>query len=133
MWSPLGTFHVVAIKFVNPNCIFKHLGSCEPVSCEPLAFLENGQINPPECATRPQPGGQKCSFSCNQGYTLQGRKSTTCSKKTATWKNDLPRCETDFPKPFIMCPSDITKPLTGRTGSVYVMIPQPKTNVDWAR
>lgn len=45
----------------------------------------------------------------------------------------MPKCETDFPKPFIMCPSDITKPLTGRTGSVYVMIPQPKTNVDWSR
>ena len=78
--------------------------------------------------------GTKCSFTCNPGYKLKGsRKSTTCSKKDSEWKHQMPKCETDFPKPFIMCPSDITKPLTGRTGSVYVMIPQPKTNVDWSR
>ncbi len=28
---------------------------------------------------------------------------------------------------------DITKPLSGKSTSVYVMIPQPKTNVDWFR
>ena len=29
--------------------------------------------------------------------------------------------------------ADITKPLSGHSSSAYVMIPQPKTNVDWNR
>ena len=26
--------------------------------CDPLPFLENGIIDPPDCATNPQPGGK---------------------------------------------------------------------------
>merc|ERR1719491_404078 len=111
---------------ISTRCLsdgnWRPLGSCTAttapvaaapkVKCEPLPFLANGSIEPADCGVRPQEEGNKCTFQCN-----------------------APRsCETDFPKPFIMCPADITKPLSGRSSSsVYVMIPQPKTNVDWFR
>lgn len=112
---------------------WSELGSCEPKLCPQLTFLQNGLVDPPECSMVPQKGGTKCSFHCNPGYKLSGKKTIACSKKTLEWKNEMPTCETDFPKPFIICPADITKPLSGRGSSVYVMIPQPKTNVDWFR
>ena len=34
---------------------------------------------------------------------------------------------------FLRCPPDMTKPLPIGSSSVYVMFPQPKTNVDWFR
>ena len=38
------------------------------------------------------------------------------------------------PKPYIVCPADVTKLLTDtRSTSAYVIFPQPKTNVDWFR
>lgn len=95
--------------------------------------MQNGSVEPPQCSITSQPVDTKCSFSCNQGYRLIGKKTTSCSKKLRTWKHEMPTCQSDFPKPFIMCPADITKALSGRTSSVYVMIPQPKTNVDWFR
>ena len=52
------------------------------------------------------------------------------------WKyseEETPSCVAAFPPPFIMCPSDQTKPLPQGSSSVYVMFPQPKTNVDWFR
>ena len=110
------------------------MGKCVPSLCNPLEIPDNGFINPPDCAKEPQKGGVKCTYGCKPGYKLEGRKSTTCSKRKAQWKKrDQPQCTSEFPKPFILCPSDITKPLSGRSSSVYVMIPQPKTNVDWFR
>ena len=104
--------------------------------CEPLPFLDNGFLEPTHCGVKPQEDGSKCTFHCNTGYALEkGRRQSTVCKK-GKWKHGstLPSCETEFPKPFIMCPADITKPLSGRSSSsVYVMIPQPKTNVDWFR
>ena len=38
-----------------------------------------------------------------------------------------------FPNRFCRCPPDMTKPLPVGSSSVYVMFPQPKTNVDWFR
>ena len=34
------------------------VGGCEAKMCDPLPFLENGIIDPPDCATNPQPGGK---------------------------------------------------------------------------
>ena len=50
-----------------------------------------------------------------------------------SYANTLPRCEADFPAPFIMCPPDETRALPHGASSVYVMFAQPKTNVDWFR
>ena len=123
------------------NGQWSQLGSCTAkakLRCDPLPYLENGTIDPPNCNRQEQIiGGTKCSFNCQAGYQLQGQiQSTTCSSRTGKWSNDMPRCKlavTNFPKPFIMCPADITKPLSGHSSSAYVMIPQPKTNVDWSR
>ena len=48
-------------------------------------------------------------------------------------KHPFPTCAAEFPLPFIMCPADISKSLGGSSTSLYVMFPQPKTNVDWFR
>ena len=124
-WSPLGTCTKTTIKAKLRNC-------------DPLPYLENGTTDPPKCNSPEQiSGGTKCSFHCQAGFQLRGQiQSTTCSSRTGKWSNDMPRCKlavTNFPKPFIMCPADITKPLSGHSSSAYVMIPQPKTNVDWSR
>ena len=103
-----------------------------------------------------------CNFECDSGYKLMGRKSLTChgnsrhpkwmvgvtcfvnfhafyTSKTCDITNKFlfqypaPTCSSNFPEPFIMCPSDIKKSLSGSSSSVYVMFPQPKTNVDWFR
>ena len=52
------------------------------VKCEPLPFLANGSIQPADCGVRPQEEGSKCTFQCNNGYSLKkpGRTSTVCKK-----------------------------------------------------
>ena len=45
-----------------------------------------------------------------------------------------PSCQQPhYPPPFILCPPDLVKPLPPGSASVYVMLTQPKTNVDWFR
>ena len=114
---------------------WSQLGSCVAKLCDPLPVLENGTVDPPNCTTQRQAGGSQCSFNCLAGYQLQGRRSVTCSRRNGQWKDEMPTCAqmNNVPKPFIMCPADITKPLSGHSSSAYVMIPQPKTNVDWGR
>ncbi len=123
---------------------------CEPVACAPLPPIAHGRAEPPACQLPgPAKVGTKCEFYCDRGYGLDGPRATRCTRKQR-WRNlekKNPKCirlgggnnkptgnAGGFPSPFIVCPPDITKPLPdhGAT-SVYVMFPQPKTNVDWFR
>ena len=115
------------------NGEWSEVGMCVEEKCEPVTPIQNGLVQPPDCSVVSQPVGAKCSFTCNAGFRLSGKKTTTCSRRAKTWKHPVPECVSEFPRPFIMCPGDITKPLSGKATSVYVMIPQPKTNVDWFR
>ena len=67
-------------------------------------------------------------------YSFASCRYAKCGGKE-DWKflDGRPSCEANFPPPFIMCPPDQTKPLPRGSSSVYVMFPQPKTNVDWFR
>ena len=109
---------------------------CIPLQCPAIPALPNGKVEPESCMSKlGVPVGQRCDFSCDSGFTLTGQESTKCAR-SQRWKNmtAMPICSSDFPKPFIICPADVTKPLpSGKASSVYVMFSQPKTNVDWFR
>eukprot|EP00095_Tigriopus_kingsejongensis_P006042 maker-scaffold651_size119386-snap-gene-0.25 protein:Tk06042 transcript:maker-scaffold651_size119386-snap-gene-0.25-mRNA-1 annotation:"hypothetical protein DAPPUDRAFT_303147" len=108
--------------------------TCEPLVCPAIPPVANGWAEPVTCQRGSSPVGTKCDFRCRPGYTLSGPEMTQCSGP-GQWRNltSIPVCTTDVPKPFIICPADTTKPLPGSATSVYVMFPQPKTNVDWFR
>ncbi len=111
---------------------------CEPVKCSPIdATFSHGRVEPESCSSGESSLGAKCEFRCDPGYTLENAPSSTRCTYHRTWKGlseqESPKCSPDFPKPFIICPPNITKALPGRASSIYVMFPQPKTNVDWFR
>ncbi len=83
------------------------LGNCVEEKCEPIDSLANGLVDPQNCTTMSQPLGSRCSFSCNQGFRMEGKKATSCSRRTKSWKHPIPQCVSDFPRPFIMCPGII--------------------------
>ncbi|TRY63359.1 hypothetical protein TCAL_10815 [Tigriopus californicus] len=107
---------------------------CEPISCPGIPPISNGWVEPLNCQHGTHRLGTKCTFQCLPGFTLTGPSETKCTGKS-TWRNltTLPTCTNEFPKPFIICPPDMVKPLPGSSTSVYVMFAQPKTNVDWFR
>lgn len=107
---------------------------CEPISCPALSNIPNGWVEPQSCQHGGHQLGTKCTFHCLPGFTLAGPSETKCTGKS-TWRNmtTAPTCTNEFPKPFIICPPDMVKPLPGSSTSLYVMFAQPKTNVDWFR
>ena len=66
----------------------------------------------------------------NSNYLL---RHAVCGRNSWRYNGDNPICKSDLPPPFIMCPPDQIKALPPGSASVYVMFPQPKTNVDWFR
>ena len=117
----------------------RYTTTLEPSFCPALSTLNHGKIQPSLCTGHPVhrhvPDKTVCNFECNSGYKLMGRQSLTCHGRDRhpKWKYPAPTCMANFPEPFIMCPPDIQKSLSGTSSSVYVMFPQPKTNVDWFR
>ena len=111
-------------------------GSCEKVKCPHLTAPNNGHVT---CSG--QDIGATCDISCEEGFSLEGGNKAECNDK-GDWKfssaesvmSSSPSCrKIDYPPPFIICPPDVVKPLPSGSASVYVMFPQPKTNVDWFR
>ncbi|XP_036438467.1 sushi, von Willebrand factor type A, EGF and pentraxin domain-containing protein 1-like [Colossoma macropomum] len=72
--------------------------TCEAVQCTTLEDPANGRIN---CSGDSY--GSSCSFSCNDGFHLQGAPEMTCTK-SAQWSEEIPHCE------VVQC-SDLTEPL----------------------
>jgi len=110
-------------------------GECQRPSCPLLTTPPNVVVSPSSCSTGSSSVRSRCFFSCTSGYQLQGSSYAKCGDKE-TWKyvsKNPPSCKSNFPPPFIMCPPDQTKPLPQGSSSVYVMFPQPKTNIDWFR
>ena len=105
-------------------------------TCKALKLTPNLSVYPPSCTQSATiPPGARCSFQCPEGFKMEGERSLRC-RETGQW--DVwppPRCAPVevHPKPFIICPPDVMKPLMGKASSAYVMFPQPKTNVDWFR
>ncbi|KAL7887924.1 hypothetical protein AOLI_G00028980 [Acnodon oligacanthus] len=73
---------------------------CEAVRCPVLQDPANGRIS---CSGGSF--GSSCSFSCNDGFHLQGALDITCTE-SAQWSQEVPYCE------VVQC-SDLTEPLHG--------------------
>ncbi|KAL7887923.1 hypothetical protein AOLI_G00028970 [Acnodon oligacanthus] len=73
---------------------------CEAVRCPTLEDPANGRIS---CSG--ESFGSSCSFSCNDGFHLQGAPDITCTE-SAEWSQEVPYCE------VVQC-SDLTEPLHG--------------------
>ena len=127
--------------------------TCEKVRCPALPLPEGVLVSPASCSTASNAPGSKCNFTCgcvelsffwfklfssSDGYKHHGSSAAECGKRRK-WKFSnmkKPTCTkeiTNFPPPFILCPTNVTKPLPHGSSSVYVMFSQPKTNVDWFR
>uniref|UniRef100_A0A3B4D9R9 Sushi domain-containing protein n=1 Tax=Pygocentrus nattereri TaxID=42514 RepID=A0A3B4D9R9_PYGNA len=73
---------------------------CEAVRCPALVDPTNGRMN---CSGGSF--GSSCSFSCNDGFHLQGAPEITCTE-SAEWSQEKPYCG------VVQC-SDLTEPLHG--------------------
>jgi len=82
-------------KWDNP------MPTCVPLSCPPLTYLFNGRSTAHGGVT-----GTTVTFSCNEGYVLEGATTTFCDVNTK-WTNDVPKCN---PKP---CPA-LVAPANGK-------------------
>ncbi|KAL1022889.1 hypothetical protein UPYG_G00033800 [Umbra pygmaea] len=77
----------------NMNCTASKSWSeqpptCESVSCPLLQQPQHGAMNCGEDFTY----GSSCSFTCSEGYHLQGASQVTCTS-AAKWSEDIPHCE----------------------------------------
>ncbi|KAK6313687.1 hypothetical protein J4Q44_G00151460 [Coregonus suidteri] len=80
----------------------ERLTAAVSVSCPTLQQPQDGAITCGEDFTY----GSSCSFSCSEGYLLQGATTVTCTS-TAEWSEEIPHCEA------IQCPSPVA-PLGGQ-------------------
>uniref|UniRef100_A0A665VI70 Selectin E n=1 Tax=Echeneis naucrates TaxID=173247 RepID=A0A665VI70_ECHNA len=74
---------------------------CEVVRCPLLDAPENGHIN---CSDNQPEYTSQCSFTCSQGYTLDGNEQLTCSHR-GNWTGERPVCN--------VSPSDVTVVASG--------------------
>ncbi|XP_066270970.1 uncharacterized protein [Branchiostoma lanceolatum] len=69
-----------------PVCNMTYCGHT-PVNCPKLAALVNGNLSPTDANTYPD----VVTFSCDQGYELDGSTSATC-RLDGTWSASVPTC-----------------------------------------
>ncbi|XP_041646633.1 E-selectin isoform X2 [Cheilinus undulatus] len=67
------------------------------VACPLLKTPENGQIN---CSSSEQVYNTQCSFTCNQGYSLDGHDLLICDRH-GNWIGEQPSCKELSPAPQI--------------------------------
>lgn len=77
---------------------------CRVRECQALGEVDNGQITPPICSTRPL-HGQTCVYECAPGYVVNGPNSNKCDN--GQWKCPFSTCK-DFEDPSFgeTCPSE---------------------------
>ncbi|XP_073672636.1 E-selectin-like [Garra rufa] len=75
--------------------------TCELIHCPALNSPVNGELS----CTSSSNYGSKCSFSCVEGFRLQGASEISCTK-TAKWSQEPPRCEA------VVCPQ-LPEPING--------------------
>nr|AHA51060.1 E-selectin [Danio rerio] len=76
---------------------------CELIQCPALDNLVNGDLSCNSSFSY----GSKCSFSCAEGFILQGASEISCTN-TAEWSQKPPRCEA------VVCPQ-LSDPANGYT------------------
>ena len=78
------------------------------VVCTGPLSLDQGTVHPSECSTEAQlPYNTRCTFACNDGYTLSGPASRVCTAE-GVWNDERP----------VSC--------TGRTPAVYPLGSDPE-------
>ena len=88
-----------------------------------LSFLGG----PPKCIER----RKRKKKTKKKGKKRDKSKGVSPSKdENSTMRSTLEN-EVYDPQPYIYCPPDLVKDLPADSPTVYVRIPQPKTNVDW--
>ena len=120
-------------------------------SCPTLILPANISVYPSSCTESDSiPPGARCSFVCSGGFRMDPPESRSLRcQVSGSWDiwpppqcvgvgttptpQRTPQNPPLAPKPFIICPPDVMKPLIGKASSAYVMFPQPKTNVNWFR
>ncbi|XP_016148732.1 L-selectin-like isoform X3 [Sinocyclocheilus grahami] len=75
--------------------------TCELIHCPALDSPVNGELS----CTSSFNYGSKCSFSCVEGFRLQGASEISCTK-TSKWSQEPPRCEA------MVCPQ-LPEPING--------------------
>lgn len=81
-----------------------YLPQCAAVQCSVLRAPENGTVT---CGGDPEMDfsyGHSCSFSCAEGFRLQGASVLTCTA-AAEWNEELPHCEA-VRCPLLQAPAD---------------------------
>ncbi|XP_039462378.1 sushi, von Willebrand factor type A, EGF and pentraxin domain-containing protein 1-like isoform X4 [Oreochromis aureus] len=67
----------------------KNIPTCKVVRCPLLEAPENGHIN---CSSTESVYNSQCSFTCDQGYSLEGPELLTCDHH-GNWTGEKPTCQ----------------------------------------
>ncbi|KAL0280085.1 UNVERIFIED_CONTAM: hypothetical protein PYX00_001479 [Menopon gallinae] len=102
-------------------------------SCPKLTPPPYGEVRCPQFphSTEEFPMHAECYIRCHKGYKLGGEAQRVCTA-SGEWSGRFAEC-IHTPPPYIQCSQDIKVELPSNQLSVYVKIPQPKSNVDWWR
>ncbi len=68
-------------------------GPCQAVQCTEPTDPEHGRVLTEECGTN---NNDRCSFSCDAGYVLQGSRTRTCTANG--WNGHPPVCVGEYAK-----------------------------------
>ncbi|XP_030583129.1 E-selectin-like [Archocentrus centrarchus] len=79
----------LSMECTNPGQWTSRLPTCTVVRCPLLETPENGYIN---CSSSESVYNSQCSFTCDQGYTLEGHELLICDHH-GNWTRDKPTCQ----------------------------------------
>ncbi|KAH9499804.1 Sushi, von Willebrand factor type A, EGF and pentraxin domain-containing protein 1 [Bulinus truncatus] len=84
---------------------------CVENKCPALPLTPGLVITPVVCGQSALPPGSECLFECESGYVINGPASVSCTDKGA-WNGSSETFCTDKQPPVIVCPDDLTTPIT---------------------
>ncbi|XP_071838885.1 uncharacterized protein [Apostichopus japonicus] len=92
--------------------------NCTQLTCPALTAPKNGGINPPECTATGAAAGDACTYSCSEGFQLEGPPQQACSLAGEWMSADAPRTCKDVNGPQFngTCPHDMV--LVASTGEI---------------
>ncbi|XP_030583090.1 uncharacterized protein LOC115778870 [Archocentrus centrarchus] len=79
----------LSMECTNPGQWTSRLPTCTVVRCPLLEAPENGYIN---CSSSESIYNSQCSFTCDQGYTLEGHEQLICDHN-GNWTGEKPTCQ----------------------------------------
>uniref|UniRef100_A0A8C1KE56 E-selectin n=1 Tax=Cyprinus carpio TaxID=7962 RepID=A0A8C1KE56_CYPCA len=86
--------------------------TCELIQCPALDIPINGELS----CTSSFKYGSKCSFSCAEGFYIQGASEISCTK-AAKWSQEPPRCEAHpDPSTSLLEATEVTLGVSGAIG-----------------